>query len=530
MNNQKENKSIQNDNGVNEFISKYYIVISLIIIGSLGGIIRFYYVPFEIPLILDGVGYFNYAIDMMILDEFPKGYTWPNNGWPTLLYVFFNLFNSENYFDYMNTQRIVSICFSVLTIIPVYYLCKKFFDEKIAIIGGAIFVLEPRIIQNSILGLTESLFIFLGAISLALFLSNNKKMIYISFVIAGLFALVRYEGLLLIIPLVIMFTVRFRKEKKFYLKISFVILIFVLTLLPMSYIRSETIGNDGLVNHVVAGPLFYKNVSEGNEDENIIFNMILKGFYNYVMYFGWITIPIFFLIAPYGLFKIIRKRDVKSWMLIVTGISLSATAFYAYSRDIQETRYLYVLYPLLCVISLYTINPIFNKFRNKKLQLSTIIIIIITITSVVFLEIKLDTEHEKEAFVIAEKITENATGVNEYYPESNYLLSSKVHEKKFPALSNIEIDRTKIFRTSNYETLEKFIIENEQSGLTHIVIDDKNDRQEFLRNIILNEKDYLYLEKEFDSKDLEFEYDVKMFKINYEQFHSIMEKQDNGGD
>ena len=42
--------------------------------------------------------------------------------------------------------------------------------------------------------------------------------------------------------------------------------------------------------------------------------------------------------------------------------------------------------------------------------------------------------------------------------------------------------------------------------------------------------DYLYLEKEFDSKDLEFEYDVKMFKINYEQFHSIMEKQDNGGD
>ena len=258
--------------------------------------------------------------------------------------------------------------------------------------------------------------------------------------------------------------------------------------------------------------------------------MIFKGFYNYVMYFGWITIPIFFLIAPYGFFKIIRNRDVKSWMLIITGISLSATAFYAYSRDIQETRYLYVLYPLLCVISLYTINPIFNKFKNKKLQLSTIIIIIITITSVVFLEIKLDTEHEKEAFVVAEKITENATGVNEYYPESNYLLSSKVHEKTFPALSNIEIDRTKIFRTSNYETLEKFIIENEQSGLTHIVIDDKNDRQEFLRNIILNEKDYLYLEKEFDSKDLEFEYDVKMFKINYEQFHSIMEKQDNGGD
>ena len=109
------------------------------------------------------------------------------------------------------------------------------------------------------------------------------------------------------------------------------------------------------------------------------------------------------------------------------------------------------------------------------------------------------------------------------------MLSSKLHEKKFPVLSNVKIDRTKIFGTSNYETLEKFIIENEQSGLTHIVIDDKKDRKEFLRNIILNENDYLYLEKEFDSKDLEFEYDVKMFKINYEQFHTIMEKQNNEG-
>ena len=123
MNNVRENKLIRNNNAVNQFICKHYIVISLITIGTIGGIIRFYYVPFEIPLILDAVGYFNYATDMMILDEFPKGYPSPNNGWPTLLYVFFNLFPSDNYFDYMNIQRIVSVCISVLTIIPVYYFC-----------------------------------------------------------------------------------------------------------------------------------------------------------------------------------------------------------------------------------------------------------------------------------------------------------------------------------------------------------------------------------------------------------------------
>lgn len=529
MVNNIENKLIQNNNAINQFICKHYVVISLIIVGIIGGIIRFYYLPFEIPLILDAIGYFNYATDMVVLDEFPKGHTWPNNGWSTLLYVFFNFFPSQNYLDYMNIQRIVAVCISVLTIIPVYYLCKKFFEEKIAIIGAAIFVLEPRIIQNSILGITESLFIFLGAISLSLFLSDNKKMIYLSFVIAGLFALVRYEGLLLIIPLVIIFAVRFRKERGNYIKILFVILIFILTLLPMAHVRNETLGNDGLVNHMVAVPVFYQNVAEGDENENIVFEMIIKGFYNYVLYFGWITIPMFFLTLPYGFFKIIKHRDIKNWMLIITGIVLSASAFYVYSRDIQETRYLYVLYPLLCVVSLYTINPIFKKCKNKKLFLS-IIIIAMTITSITFLEIKLDTEHEKEAFAIAEKIIQNVEGVNEYHPESNYLLSSKILEKKFPALSTIEIDRIKIISTSNYKTLEEFIIENEQNGLTHVVIDDSINRQEFLKEIILHEDDYSYLKKEFDSKDLGFEYDVKMFKINYDIFHSIMKQHNDEGE
>jgi hypothetical protein len=110
------------------------------------------------------------------------------------------------------------------------------------------------------------------------------------------------------------------------------------------------------------------------------------------------------------------------------------------------------------------------------------------------------------------------------------LLSSKIHEKKIPSLYDYEIDGTKVISTSNYKTLEEFIAENKQNGLTHIVIDDKKDRQEFLRSIILNENDYLYLEKEFDSKDLEFEYNVKMFKINYELFYSIMKQHNNEGE
>ena len=526
MPNNNENKLFQNENLTNQNADKYYIIISLVIIGIIGGIIRLYYLPFEIPLVLDAIVYFDYATDMVVLGEFPKGFASPNNGWPTFLYILFNFYPSENYFDFMNIQRIVSVCFSVLTIIPVYYLCKKFFKEKIAIIGAAIFVFEPRIIQNSILGITEALFIFLGTLAISLFLSDNKKMIYLSFMIAGLFALVRYEGLVLIIPLVIIFAVRFRKENKFHIKIIFVILIFILTLLPMAQIRMETIGNDGLVNHISQGPVYYQNVAESNQDENIILKMIIKGFYNYGVYFLWITIPIFFLLLPYGFVQIVKNRDAKKWMLILSGIALSTAAVYAYSRDIQETRYLYILYPILCVISLNTIKPILNKFENKRL-VSSIIIMTLIITSVTFLEIRSNTEHEKESYEIAKIIAQNAEGVNEYDPESKYLLSIKIHEREFPTISNSETAGINVISASKYETLEEFIANNKQYGLTHLVIDDNLKRQEFLKDIILNENNYLYLEKAFDSKDLGFEYKVKMYKINYEMFNSIIKQQIN---
>ena len=72
----------------------------------------------------------------------------------------------------------MSASLSVLTIIPVYLLCKKFVKNEYALLGAGIFVLEPRIIQNSLLGITEPLYIILGSISLLFFLSN--KIVYSS--------------------------------------------------------------------------------------------------------------------------------------------------------------------------------------------------------------------------------------------------------------------------------------------------------------------------------------------------------------
>lgn len=58
-------------------------------------------------------------------------------------------------------------------------------------------------------------------------------------------------------------------------------------------------------------------------------------------------------------------------------------------------------------------------------------------------------------------------------------------------------------------------------GLTHIMIDDDEDRQTFLKEVFVNEKNFGYLNKIYDSKWDEFAYHVKIFEINYEYFNNV---------
>ena len=73
--------------------------------------------------------------------------------------AFFAISNSTEMIEFMNIQRILSIIISVLTIIPLYYLIKNFFKKEIAIVAASLFIFSPKIIENSILGITDPLFI-----------------------------------------------------------------------------------------------------------------------------------------------------------------------------------------------------------------------------------------------------------------------------------------------------------------------------------------------------------------------------------
>ena len=100
--------------------------------------------------------------------------------------------------------------------------------------------------------------------------------------------------------------------------------------------------------------------------------------------------------------------------------------------------------------------------------------------------------------------------------------------EKIPNDSNGHVERqTLVFDYEEFNTLDSMLKEFEYEGLTHLIIDQNDSRPYFLKHIFSHEKEYPFLEKEYDSDNDSLSYKVKIFKINYEKFkelsHEIIE-------
>ena len=491
------------------------LFIPILLVCGVSFVIRLYYFPYNIPITLDGGGYFWYAIDMKILHQFPSNYAYPNNGWPVFISIFFSMFNFENFIAYMNLQRFLSVIISVATIIPVYLLCQKFVSKSYSLFGASLFAFEPRIIQNSLLGITEPLFTLIGTCTILLFLNKKIKIVYFSFALLGLLAITRYEGLLLMIPLSIMFIIRFRKDK-IVLRYLTVIAIFSLIVLPMAYIRMETTGKDGLLSHVSAGAEYYLHKTQSSEEgQKIFFNLLINGSINFVKYLSWIMIPIFVFFIPIGIILLFRKRNFEKNTIIVSVITLCIPLFYAYSRDLNEIRYFIILFPIFCILATFTIKKFLEK-TSFPIVIACLLMTAILVTSLVFLDIKkIDLEYQWESFEISKYVVKVAKGTNDLSAIKKYYSVAVLTDKKFPVLKeeSMRYQPTTV-SAEGFTTLYDYIEYGKNNKLTHLVLDG-NGSKEFLDDAFYHEEKYPYLIKKFDSKDYGFEYMVKIFEINY---------------
>ncbi len=530
-----------NELKIKQDISNQFTVCALIGIIFIGFVIRFLYFPYDIPVSLDSSYYFSYAYEFARLGEFPYFHL-VNNGWPTFLAVFFMMLDVGEFQQFVDLQRTISIFLSVITIVPMYFLCRKFFPKIISIIGGALFILEPRVISNSILGITEPLFNLLIITSLVLFFSK-KNLVYFSFAILALAVIVRYEGILVIIPFSIMFFVRFRKNEKIIMKYLLCIGIFILILYPMTMIRTETMGSDGVISHVSGAmnaifkhsiqgvPLESPDVEDFPGEKNTfrLHNFLGVAFLKMIHALGIIQLPLFILFFPIGMFYLFRKNLIKKLRfehvtLILFIIFTSITILYSHGRDIMELRYYIILYPIIILICCFGIKKIHHKFKNNKSLI--LILFIIVVATFSYLEYdKIDYKFEREVFEITTIAVEMSDKINAGSLYGGYITTASMIEtwpelKKMDDAKSKKISPVTICKGMDCKmggsNLQEFIIEHKKEGLDHIVVDSIDHGAEYIQDVFHNEEKYPFLQKVFDSKENGYDYHVKIFRINYE--------------
>ena len=310
-----------------------------------------------------------------------------------------------------------------------------------------------------------------------------------------------------------MFFVRNRKEKKIILNCLVVISIFVLLILPMVVYRIHTTGNDAITGRILASTGDLKIQVQENG-----FSGYLKiATENILKLSGWSLIPMFILILPPGLYFILRERNLDKITIIIIAVFMSLPVLYAFSSN-PDTRYIYPLFPLFCVISLFTIKKITNYRKNKKAILFLVTGSIL-LSSVIFLDLKkFDYNHQEESFRIAQKVTTIANGVNDYYPEDSFIAPAQLPEK-WPVLESAIDFKTSIIPTKNFTSLEDYIKFGKQQGLTDLVVDDSKNSPEFLSDVYYHDDKYPFLTKIFDSSEHGFKYHLKIYKIEYDKWN-----------
>ena len=497
------------------------LFLSLILTSSF--ILRIIFLNFEVPLTNDSLNYFFYAIDIKINNQLPTHYSLANPGWGFFLSKWFSIFEFQNVIDYMNLQRIMSISISTLTILPTYLLCRKFFDKRYCLIGAIIIGFEPHLIQNSLFGISDSIYIFLITTTFLLFFNNNYKIRFFSFLLVALATIIRSEGVFVLMTLFIMLLI---KKDNLKIKIRDILIsgfIFLLIIIPFTIIQLENNEIDpfGRVIYSVEGHI--TNPKESTDISGVSF--VLSGLQNFPKYLGWNLIPIFLPFAPIGFVLMFKNWNYQMKTIFTGLILMSLPSFYAYSISIQEGRYIFFLYPLFTILSLITIEKISKKFNVKIIFCSVIIFILIS--SITFSIFKIEKDQKDEYFYIAKKISETSKIINEY-SKSEYLepINYPIKFTEFQKLFEIDkIEKKSIRYSISQQILKIPILDNQnideylnanKNSLTHIIVED--EKNSLFYDVYLNEEKYYYLEKEFDSSDNNFQYSVKIFKINYDKY------------
>ena len=539
--------------------SNIVLYLVLIIVISLG--LKLYTVDFSIPPHSDDFGYIVDSVQYNQGDFFISSKK--NPGWSLFLAPFLSIINSDNFLDYASIARILTIGISAITIIPMYILARRFFDEKYSLIASCLFAFEPHLNYNSGGAMSEPLLILVLISSMIFILHDKTKYHYLAFIFAGLCWWVRLEAIYPIIAISLIYFLVHRSKPNYLRNFSFCVVFLLITISPMFIQRDiqfddpfyvwygTTILSDDYAELLTSPE--EAEITDFVEEHGVLGLMerLANGLMVLLNTLSRISFPFLFILIPFGILFSLRLVDQKltrikaNWIMIIIIISILIIPF----AIVDERRYLLVLFPFLIILSVIPIQRVtkygLNTFSFNRRQKSGFLVIvgsIIFISSSVFTigigEFGFgppNTALEFEKVKFTEHLVENFDGkilreqtVDDYLAYVN-LVSSDNHFKSFKSPREKDpfpdlYEPGKVVRISVYgKTMEELITNAEIKDLKFIGVLEKGSYFfPFLNHLYDNEENYPYMKKIFDSDEMGYkEFKIKVFEIDYKKFHEL---------
>lgn len=548
-------------------MQKKYIIISLISISLISIFLKLYLIDFSTYVTSDAMNYSLNAFSFVNGDFTPIFNK--SSGWPLFISPFFNLVESSDFVVYSNVVRGLSITVLTITIIPMYFLARKWFPEKYSLVAVSFFAFEPHLNYLAGIGYAESLYIPI-MVTLFYFITSEKyRYVCLAFVFAGIAWWIRWPGAIMFLVVSAIFLFNFRKTKSNFLKYLGCVGIFLLVVSPILLSRYETFGDPlyfGITQGIYSGDYatiqgnminkFDNYTATDYINENGLLDFFIKfvagGTSNIILQLAKNALPYLMILIPIGAimsfkqFGIDKKLIRANWILIILTLVPIVTTF----AIIPEVRFLLPLIPFLILFSVIPVQRIIeNGLAGRTLSVEqkrivlVLIIVIVLLLSFVYMQRYDVTNYieQKEKDNFSEYALNNFEGVmldaggttsgikflklndpneafksylnsNHKYPKDNIL-----HEGYLvPIKSNDKLILVGIYA----KTFDEFITIAKEYDVNYISIGEKRMAEviyPYFKNLYANESEYPNLEKVFDSNEREFrEFKVKVFKINFE--------------
>jgi len=545
-------------------ITKRNIVLFLIIIGTISLLFKLLTVDFSLPFRGDNMFYTLEALQYSQGDYFIPQKT--NPGWPLFISSFLWLFNSDNFIDYSNLVRGLSLSVMSFTILPMYILARKFFDQKYSLVAVILFAFEPHLNYIAGRGVSEPLFILISVLAFLFILDKKPKFIFLSFILSGIFWWIRIEGFYLFIIISIIYLLNFRKSRNFIRNYGICIAIFLIVVSPMFLQRDMQYGDPFYIWY--GENFFAEDYSEllTNTNDSSFFSyveeygifsfidkFVIKGISNLSNALASISYPYLFILLPFGILFSLRAFDQNkdyiraNWIFTLT---ILATLLIPFSL-ITDQRFLFVLLPFLIIFAVLPIQRLIEyglstfSFSKKQKTISLLIILsIVVILSALFTTGVskygyglIDSEKENEKIEYAKFLVNNLDGrmldggyVTEYVKTIKYTETAELFENyKSPRgkdpFPDTYTSGSLVMIREDGKTLEELISNGEKSSLKYIGIsEDGSYFFQFLDDVYSHEENYPYLIKISDSVEQGYQkLKVKVFRIDYEIFHQNLD-------